>query len=169
MTALLNFYWQLTRTDGGQIDPYGNLDTPVNGGTTVSGGPMRVQRYQIVAGDTKVLWDFDQFTYDFEMIALQIIGDGYLNLAVRHDSTSSGSPTGNAQCWQHHDLSNITPFIINSRVAYAHADPATSAGDTADEPSLWAASDKIVGIVDRIMVWNQQTADPVTLDMLIIQ
>lgn len=164
MTATLNVYESMVLTGGGLVEPFGNLDSAINGGVTLTSSLFRRQPIGINAGTKKTIFDFtDLSLHLFSMMHLQIIGDGTLNLAIRYDSIASGSPTGLARYWTHHNLKNFASFNITDRTGYTHVTPATCAGDTAGEPSLWAATDKAVGVIDKVMVWNQHATDSVTL------
>lgn len=169
----------------GTIRAYHGLDLVVNGETkqgfgsmhapihevSITAGTAQVVREIVIPANSKVtIWEWAQ-TRGFELLSFRIKGTGYLRVAwqVKTVTSPTDETPNDEPVWNHASKSCVDSFSLDSDRVYTHATDATVSGDTAGEPSLWASGTKVNGVVSKVMVWNEDTTNSVTIVLFVVQ
>lgn len=179
MTAQLDFWFSMILTRDGEITVFGGFDAPM---VSLEVPGLNASRYTITlpalsaaptSAEARTLWEWSA-TNKFSVLAMRIIGDGYLYLWEKVDQpTSASDPTpsgvaGNIR-WRALDLSCEVPEIWNTNTKRTHPTLATDCGGSASLPSVLTLSPPLTGVVEgqvyKVVGWNPSTTDEVLVEV----
>jgi len=166
MSSIATFRWSLVTLVAGRRLGVGALDDPTQ--ATIAGVGAMPEQLIVPADGFITVYDFTR-DGSFTGFGLEIVGVGYLDLAIFTDKPTSAtvlSAAGTAPRWHWQGKSNFLPFLLDSPLVRTSltANIADWYGPTgAGNPSLIASTNAIDGRIYKIVAHNRDEDAAVTI------
>jgi len=172
MAAEISVYSAIGFTVNGEpIGDIGSITAPVKeAAAEIADGSESIRRrVKVPAGEMVTAWEWAN-TSGFTLARFAVVGgEGYVHIGVRYNSPTSDddlTPTGSINQWETRGMSCVGDAVWDTERAYIHATAATAVGQTDGAPTVWSSGSKVLGVADKIMLYNTGDED-VVVDMFI--